>query len=118
MAVSGHSREGARRVTGRRALPAQAPVTAGLGGGALCGAGPRAFPAAWRRPRPPRWVQGAILGQGAAAGGAPRELGREPLSTEEPPLPTRGANTYSTGFAVERGGGRAEGMTRKGGKQR
>lgn len=111
---------GARWVTGRRALLSQAPIPAGLGASELCGSGAPALPpepdVGWSSPAgygTPSWVKVQPQGSPLAS------KGREPLTTGELPLPTQGANTYSTGFAVERGGGRrTEGMERKGGKQR
>lgn len=41
------------------------------------------------QPQLPSGVQDAILGQGAATGGSPRGLGREPLRTDAPHSPPK-----------------------------
>lgn len=118
MAVSGHSSEGHAGSQGRGLFSCRL-LSLMVWNGELCGSGAPVLPsrpnAGWSFPagcKTPSWVK--VQPQG----GPLASWEREPLTTSEPPLPTQRANTYSAGFAVERGGGRTERMERKGGKQR
>lgn len=123
MAVSGQGCEGGK--LGHRAEGASRPGSCPcwFGRGRVAWLWGPALPPPALRPGLPSWVLDAILGQGAATGGSPHEpgvggWGKKANETERaPPAPFQGSNTYSTGFAVERGG-RTLGMERKVGNHR
>lgn len=87
MAVSGHSSEGQAGSQGRGRFSCRllSPLVRERASCVVLGPGPSS--PATRRPQLPSWVQDAILGQGAATGGSPRELGKRAPENWRVPTP-------------------------------